>query len=175
MFSITTMSVFLPILFIQETAGQLFKDIAYAIIAAVALSLFVSLTVIPTAAARSLTHDRSRKEPSRHWLGRVVARLQALVSGLPNQVAGLVSWINRTWTARIAVILVFTLGTLIGVKTMITPLDYLPKGNRNLIFGLMTPPPGYNIEQLNTLGQRIESVMRPAWEAAPDRFEAEAT
>ena len=41
-----------PILMIQETAGQLFKDIAYAIMAAVALSLLVSLTVIPTTAAR---------------------------------------------------------------------------------------------------------------------------
>ena len=51
----TTMAVFFPILLIQETAGQLFKDIAYAIMAAVALSLFVSLTIIPSAAAAFCT------------------------------------------------------------------------------------------------------------------------
>ena len=54
--------------------------------------------------------------------------------------------------------LVFAVGTLVGIKVLLAPLDYLPKGNRNLIFGLMTPPPGYNIDQLHTIGQRIESV-----------------
>ena len=39
-------------MFVQEEAGQLFRDIALAISAAVGLSLVVSMTVIPTAAAR---------------------------------------------------------------------------------------------------------------------------
>ena len=50
--TLTTVAVFLPVIFVQEEAGQLFRDIALAISAAVALSLVVSMTVIPTAAAR---------------------------------------------------------------------------------------------------------------------------
>ena len=53
--TITTVAVFLPIVFVQEEAGQLFRDIALAISAAVTLSLVVSMTVIPTAASRLLT------------------------------------------------------------------------------------------------------------------------
>jgi HAE1 family hydrophobic/amphiphilic exporter-1 len=45
--TITTVAVFLPIVFIQEEAGQLFRDIAIAVVAAVSLSLFVSVSVIP--------------------------------------------------------------------------------------------------------------------------------
>ncbi len=41
-------------LFVQEEAGQLFRDIALAISAAVGLSMIVSITVIPTAAAAIL-------------------------------------------------------------------------------------------------------------------------
>ena len=52
--TLTTVVVFIPILLIQEEAGQLFRDIALAICAAVALSLIVSITVIPCAAARLL-------------------------------------------------------------------------------------------------------------------------
>ena len=37
--TLTTIAVFLPVVFIQEEAGQLFRDIALAISAAVALSL----------------------------------------------------------------------------------------------------------------------------------------
>ena len=52
--TLTTMAVFLPVVFIQEQAGQLFRDIAIAISAGVAISLIVSLTVIPSAARRLL-------------------------------------------------------------------------------------------------------------------------
>ncbi|MEM7385989.1 MAG: efflux RND transporter permease subunit, partial [Verrucomicrobiota bacterium] len=168
--TVTTIAVFLPILFIQETAGQLFKDIAYAIMSAVALSLLVSLTVIPSAASRIFKNTvrvgEAGKQGLVHWLrGRIDA--------LSDAVAWLVKGINRTWVCRIAVVLVFLVGTVLGIKTLLAPLDYLPKGNRNLVFGLMIPPPGYNLEQLTAMGQRVEAAMRPAWEAASDKFGAE--
>ncbi len=57
--TLTTVAVFLPVVFVQEEAGQLFRDIALAISGAVSLSLIVSMSVIPTAAAR-LFSDRHR-------------------------------------------------------------------------------------------------------------------
>src|SRR5690606_6515831 len=59
--TLTKNAVFLPVLFVEATAGQLFRDIALAISCAVGLSLVVSFTVIPTAAAR-LFERRSPKE-----------------------------------------------------------------------------------------------------------------
>jgi len=56
--TLTTLAVFLPVLFVQEEAGQLFRDIALAISCAVGLSLIVSITVIPTASARLLRRRR---------------------------------------------------------------------------------------------------------------------
>ena len=50
--TLTTIAVFLPVLFVQDTSGQLFKDIALAIAFAVGLSMVISFTLIPTAAAR---------------------------------------------------------------------------------------------------------------------------
>jgi hydrophobic/amphiphilic exporter-1 (mainly G- bacteria), HAE1 family len=47
--TLTTVAVFLPVIFMREEAGQLFKDIAIAITAAILLSLLVSVTMIPTA------------------------------------------------------------------------------------------------------------------------------
>ena len=70
--TLTTIAVFVPIVFIEEQAGQLFRDIAIAISAGVGLSLFVSITVIPSLSARILTtatkHQKGLRLPSvREW------------------------------------------------------------------------------------------------------------
>ena len=54
--TLTTIAVFVPVVFVQEEAGQLFLDIALAICFAVGLSLLVSVTVIPTASAWLFRH-----------------------------------------------------------------------------------------------------------------------
>ncbi|MBL6763442.1 MAG: efflux RND transporter permease subunit [Verrucomicrobiae bacterium] len=178
--TITTLAVFFPILLIEETAGQLFKDIAYAIMAAVALSLIVSLTVIPAAAARILRArdaeegDWAEDGAPQHRGWGPLALMQRFVHALPHFVADIVAGINRSWILRLLVIGTFIVGTIVGIKVLIPPLDYLPMGNRNIVFGLLIPPPGYNLEQLNVMGKRVESVIRPAWEAAPDQFAVEA-
>jgi len=46
--TLTTLAVFIPIVFIEEEAGQMFRDIAITISGCIALSLLVSITVIPT-------------------------------------------------------------------------------------------------------------------------------
>ena len=55
-------AVFLPVLFVQEEAGQLFRDIALAIAGALLLSIFVAMTVIPTATSR-LFREHQNREP----------------------------------------------------------------------------------------------------------------
>jgi HAE1 family hydrophobic/amphiphilic exporter-1 len=53
--TLTTVSVFLPIVFVQGIAGQLFYDLAVTVCLSLVASLLVSLTLIPALAARSLT------------------------------------------------------------------------------------------------------------------------
>ncbi len=173
--TLTTVAAFIPILIIQEEAGQLFRDIALAICAAVMLSLLVSITVIPCAAARLL---RPRRHDDRlHKLGDAMARPFALIT----------QWIGRTvylccgsWTARIAVVLVMTVGSLVGSFLILPQSDFLPSGNRNMVFGVVLPPPGYNIDQQIELGKRVEQTILPFYEAgampagSPERAAAEA-
>ena len=35
-------------------------------------------------------------------------------------------------------------------------LEYLPTGNRNLVIGILLPPPGYSIEEILSMGKDIE-------------------
>ena len=147
--TLTTIMVFVPILLIQEEAGQLFRDIALAICAAVALSLIVSITVIPTAAARVLRNGNNGTAPKRHRVANFMSRL--------------IYWLCGSTLARVGVVAGLTAASIIGTLKLIPPADYLPSGNRNLVFGMMLPPPGYNLEQMAKLGRRVESVIRPFW------------
>jgi HAE1 family hydrophobic/amphiphilic exporter-1 len=63
----------------------------------------------------------------------------------------------------------------VGSYLLMPPSDYLPTGNRNLVFGMLLPPPGYNLEHQQTIAQRVETTMRPYWEAneAPPGAERE--
>ncbi|MEE8535051.1 MAG: efflux RND transporter permease subunit, partial [Kiloniellales bacterium] len=42
-------------------------------------------------------------------------------------------------------------------------LEYLPEGNRNLVFGHIIPPPGYNLATMTEIAEGIEAEIRPYW------------
>src|SRR5438874_2448335 len=48
--TITTIAVFLPVVFLKDVEGQIFADLALTISIAVALSVIVAITVMPAAA-----------------------------------------------------------------------------------------------------------------------------
>ena len=173
--TLTTIAVFVPIVFIEEQAGQLFRDIAIAISAGVGLSLLVSITVIPCLSARMLTtatREPGRRRPVSHAKRpndavaresrRVVRKKKPAdrIGDFVYRMCGSIGW---------RMVIVLGLTTLaIGIITQLLPkAEYLPSGNRNLIFGIVLPPPGYNTEKYVHLGESIERVLTPHWDAEP--------
>ncbi|MGI9014455.1 MAG: efflux RND transporter permease subunit [Phycisphaerales bacterium] len=175
--TLTTVFVFVPILLIQEEAGQLFRDISLAIVAAVSLSLLVSITVIPTAAARLMkpidVDARKAKRPvnpsslATSRAGRISRRLRSIMRSafdVPELLGRIVYALCGSWIARIAIVALLTAVSVYGTIKLMPPTDYLPSGNRNLIFGMLFPPPGYNLDHQQRLAERAESTIRPYWE-----------
>jgi len=168
--TLTTAAVFIPVIFVQDQAGQLFRDIAIAISVSVILSLIVSITVIPAVSAKilSVVTERPGKNFSNLWgLSHTAGRIAA-------SIAGLVDTILSSTRARIIVVAGFTLGAIFLSWIMIPKTEYLPEGNRNLVFGILIPPPGYNIGEFTSIGKQIEADLRPYWEAEPGTPEAAA-
>ncbi len=169
--TLTTIAVFLPVVFVKDEAGQLFRDIAIAISVAVGLSLIVSITVIPTLATRILrvSGERARQRGVSHLWG-IVQGAAAVV----DQIAALVYWLCGSVIRRLAVVVILTLLALIGAWSLAPDTEYLPEGNRNLLLGILIPPPGYNLKEYQAIGRSIETDLRPHWEAQPGSREAAA-
>ncbi len=165
--TLTTVAVFGPVLTIREETGQLFYDLALAITAAVLLSLVVSITVIPPAAAKWIRPNHQPgllRQMFRNLFG-LGPILQAAVNGFARLIYFL-CW--PSWTGawlRILIIVLFTVGSLALAWMWMLPASYLPEGNKNFIFGMMFNPPSYSVEQNKLIGQRLEKELRPYWEA----------
>ena len=157
--TVTTVAVFLPIVFIQERAAQLFRDIALAISSAIVVSLLVAVTVIPSASALILK-ARSRRDELESG-GSVMTRLAEKISGL-------VDFVNAGRLRRLAV-MATVVGLSVGLTWWLMPsAEYLPNGNQNFIFGMIVPPPGYNIDQVVSDGIEVERQLAHLWEASDE-------
>ena len=153
--TMTTMAVFLPVIFVEEEAGQLFRDIAIAIAAGVLMSLLVAVLVIPTVSARVLgkgTAGKADKEST----GRIA-----------HAVGSVVGWVNRKRLVQVALIVVFVIGSVGGSYLLMPPSDYLPSGNRNIVFGFIITEPGLSIEEFQRISYEMEDHLRVYWETEP--------
>jgi hydrophobic/amphiphilic exporter-1 (mainly G- bacteria), HAE1 family len=176
--TLTTIAVFLPVLFVQETSGQLFRDIAIAVSCAVGLSMLVSFTMIPAAAAR-LFHSSADSSLDKAGLhernpSQLVKAINRLASGFANTVSSINRWILSSRIRSLGIVVAMTLFA-VGVSYQLWPkVEYLPTGNRNFVICSLSPPPGYNIDQLTTMGKILESDLQPYWDVDPGSPEAEA-
>ncbi len=170
--TLTTVIVFAPVLTIQEEIGQLFRDIALSICAAVLLSLVASITIIPMFASRLLRRGvagvNEPKKKHRNPVTGVFRVIDRAAGRIRDGYVAALAALMRSWVARIAIVGAITIGALVGAMILLPPSSYLPAGNRNLIFAFMIPPPGYNLAMQSELAKRVESTIRPYWEAAGD-------
>jgi HAE1 family hydrophobic/amphiphilic exporter-1 len=165
--ALTTVMVFIPILVMQLEVGQLFRDIAVAISVSVLLSLVVSITVIPAMSRALLARGRWRTTASGEQ-SRSIKRLPLPgVDGLARLFVRLIMAFARFFVNNRLVALCFVVVVVVGssVAAWLNRPDpeYLPEGNRNLVFGVVIPPPGYNLATMTEIAEGIESEIRPYW------------
>lgn len=159
--TLTTIMVFLPVVFIAEEAGQLYSDVAIAISAAIMASLLVAITVIPTASAR-MSFDSSAA-PNDTSAGLKINPLQ-------KRVTDKIDWIIHTPRRRwICVVLTFLISGAI-VLFLTPPAEYLPEGEEPKTFASLNAPPGYNLQTMEQIGMELQEYFLPFVDADPELF-----
>jgi HAE1 family hydrophobic/amphiphilic exporter-1 len=152
--TLTTVAVFLPVIFIKEEAGQLFRDIAIAVTCAVGLSLFVSVSVIPMF-AKQLFSLRGRKKSSGQ------NRFTTFGNSLRKLIMNLVQMAVRNWKTRLITIISLTALSVLSALLLIPKTEYLPQGNRNLVINILIPPPGLSYEEKKAIGEQFFQSAKP--------------
>src|SRR5210317_949606 len=161
--TLTTVAVFLPVVFIQEEAGQLFRDIAIAVVGAVSLSLIVSMTVIPMFAFKLFSVSSKKVKKGEGVLARSGTRLATYIMQV-------VSLATRNWATRIGTVSLLILLAGGSVFFLMPQTDYLPQGNRNFVLSILVPPPGLSQQERQDIGEKLFVMAEPHLQKEHDGF-----
>ena len=126
----TTVAIFLPIMFLKDVEGQMFADLALTIAIGVSISLFVAVTILPTAA--------------RHWMRKLPpgpgaeSRWDSLADGLVR--------LTGTPARRIGWIGGLMAGSVLLTVLLWPESNYLPPVKRDTVDSFLFFPPGTNVD-----------------------------
>ena len=163
--TITTLAVFLPVVFIQEEAGQLFRDIAIAVVAAVSLSLLASVSVIPMFANRLLA-SAAKKPP------KATRHLEQVGNRLADGIMSLVHLATRDWLTRLTTVTLLTCLAIGSAYILMPKKEYLPQGNRNFALSILVPPPGLSLQERTEIGEAFFTMAKPHFRQETDGLPA---
>ncbi|MBN2528641.1 MAG: efflux RND transporter permease subunit [Deltaproteobacteria bacterium] len=133
--TLTTVAVFLPILFVPGIAGVIFKDMAVTICFALSVSLIVAISFIPLAASRLLAFKKKNGKSERKDATR---RIEGPYGRF------LAHALSRRW------IVMLGLGALIGTTAMVAttmPTDFMARNDHSMVFAKIKAPVGSNLEE----------------------------
>lgn len=145
--TVTSVAIFLPVLFMQGIEGQLFRDLALTLAVAVSASFFVAITVLPVASARLLQHGKT--DPLSGFWERMTRGVMRL-TGTPAACRG---WI-------VAIIG----GSLLAIVVLMPKANLLPQAPSDSLNAFFNMPPGGTVEVLEkeiagTIVERLRPYM----------------
>jgi len=156
--TLTTVLVFVPIVFIQQEAGQLYSDVALAVSASILVSMLVAITVVPTASARLSFRGQGRP----HTCERQLCRAGVLAT---------IDWLSAGPSRRILTITLTAVASIAAIVWLTPSAEYLPEGEEPKTFARMNAPPGYNLETMSRIGGEVHTYFLQFLDDAPEQFE----
>lgn len=154
--TLTTVAVFLPVLFVPGIAGVLFRDMAITICVSLGLSLAVSLSFVPFASSRLLGTVRGTKAildaeakdilvPVRRFYGRVLHAVLA-----------------RRWTVAVALTVAIAITTVLAISL---PTEFVTQDDQSMVYVGVETPIGNNLGEtyriMREIQKRIETTIKP--------------
>jgi hydrophobic/amphiphilic exporter-1 (mainly G- bacteria), HAE1 family len=149
--SLVLLAVFIPVGFLPGTTGQIYKQFALTIAAAISISLFQALTLAPVLSARLLTGEFESRaaffrafnfgfKRFRDWYGRALPAM-----------------FRRRWAvaACFGAALFFTL-----ILVAKTPQGFLPDEDLGYFITLVQAPEGTSLEGEQQIAKRAEAIIR---------------
>jgi multidrug efflux pump subunit AcrB len=123
--TVTTVAVFLPVVFLRDVEGQIFSDLALTISIAVAISVIVAITALPAAAS---------------WL-RAKKLKSGYGDGWPWLTDRIMAWTD-TRPKQLGWVLALLVLPLLATFVFVPRLDYLPPVKRAAVDAYFNFPPG---------------------------------
>ncbi|MDH0143665.1 MdtB/MuxB family multidrug efflux RND transporter permease subunit [Aquipseudomonas alcaligenes] len=144
-------AVLIPLLFMADVVGRLFREFAITLAVAILISLVVSLTLTPMMCARLLKAEKEDQQ------GRFYRSAGAFIDGLIARYA-----VGLTWTLRHqGLTLLVAIGTLAltVVLYLAVPKGFFPVQDTGVIQGISEAPQSISFKAMSERQQRLAEVI----------------
>ena len=158
--TITTLVIFLPLVFVRGVSGILFKELGYVVIFSLICSLIVAMSLVPMLASRLMTTSQKRLEEKDSRSNHLVSAANNVFSGFQNAYLDLLRWVleHRLLT-------VFTAAILFGSSLLLLPLlgsEFLPPSDEGEVRVVGKMEIGTRLELVDQQTRTMEQIIQPA-------------
>lgn len=144
--ALTTMVVFIPILFIPGIAREIFRDLAYSIIFSNLAAIIVSLTLIPMLASRFLTNKAD------------ITKEGKIFGTVKSKYLKLINWaVNNRWKTIGITIFVFVFS--MGFVPKFLKMEFMPKQDQGRYSIVAELGKGLDLEKSKAIAKEIENIV----------------
>jgi HAE1 family hydrophobic/amphiphilic exporter-1 len=148
----TTLAVFLPLAFVGGLVGQFFRPFALAVVAALAASLLVALTIIPALAKYFVR--RSKRAAHAAQAGKPVVEESTWLQRLYTPVLG---WALNHRLITLGLALVLFVGSVATAGFI--PTSFLNEGSQKIVVITILPAPGADLQAVSAEAAKVEEVL----------------
>lgn len=152
--TLTTLVIFLPLVFVQGVTGVLFQDLAYVIMFALTCSLGVSLSLVPMLASRLLTASEGKRR------GRLASAADALFRSIDDAYRDLLRGM-----LRIRLLTVVAALGLLGASLLLLPrigTEFMPPSDEGEVRITGELEVGSRLEVVDRQSRLMESIVKDA-------------
>lgn len=153
--TLTTIAVFVPVLFVPNITGQLFKDLVLTITFSLIVSLIVALTVVPVMSANILRLET--KKPGK-FSSKIKDRITAGFDKLSLNYSRILNWSlshKKSVLGIVTLLLIISLGL-----TTVLGGEFLPKSDQGFLNFLIESPSGTPIEGTRLYAYQVEDIIK---------------
>ncbi|QAS53332.1 efflux RND transporter permease subunit [Halobacillus litoralis] len=143
----TTLVVFLPIIFVEGIASELFTPLALTIMFALIASLAVSVTLIPMLSSKLLT--KSLKENGRrYWFDRFLEKVN-------DGYRSILRWVLKFRKTTLAITAALIAGSVALIPLIGT--EFIPPSDQGQVEVRVNMPEGTSMEETEVLTEEVDS------------------
>ena len=158
--TITTLVIFLPLIFVRGVSGILFKELAYVVIFALVCSLVLALSLVPMLASRLMVSSQRQAGASVHRSNGWIAAAGAVYSGLESTYLGI---LKRILAHRFMTVLA-AMG-LLGASLLLLPMigsEFLPPSDESEVHVTGKMEIGTRLDIVDRQTRIMEEIVLPA-------------
>lgn len=156
--TLTTLCVFVPMIFIKGVVGQIFKDLSLTICYSLASSLIVALTFVPMACAKLLRRNgKHAGEKKMHLIDRIVLAWRHFIGRIQENYRRIMGWALQH-KKRVALLsgLIFL---LTAASIPFSGVEFIPAMDQGLVNITVEMPPGAQLDETIAMIDQVTAAL----------------